>query len=78
MLVCPECNSAQLYVVDSRNNKEDYVARRRKCEACGHRFPTVEIPKDVYDDLIRKRNRLRALETALIQHKKAKRDTTHI
>lgn len=66
MLKCPNCQSDQLYVADSRNHSDDnYLHRRRKCEKCGYRFSTVEICKDHYDELLKEHTRLQATEIVL-------------
>lgn len=41
-MLCPECASDKVGVLDSRP-KKGAIVRRRKCE-CGHRFNTVERP----------------------------------
>ncbi len=48
---CPKCKSNQVYVVDSRPDK-DYFKRRRECMFCGERFSTVEIKAEDYRRLI--------------------------
>lgn len=59
MLVCPKCQSPRLLVCDSRSWKNnDYFSRRRKCKECGHRFSTVEIDKDEYEELNLARQKL--------------------
>ncbi len=35
------CHSGEVIVLDKRNHPT-HVARRKKCEMCGHRFKTVE------------------------------------
>lgn len=52
MIQCPVCQSVQTYVVDSRQmeNGTD-IRRRRTCESCGHRWNTMEISKEYYDEL---------------------------
>ena len=53
MLTCPKCGDDRLYVLDSRNNKDQvpYLFRRRQCSICGCKFNTVEITKKDYDAL---------------------------
>lgn len=42
---CPKCGAEALGVSDSRDALEGAtVRRRRRCEACAHRFTTVEVP----------------------------------
>ena len=43
---CPYCESDQDRVIDSRPAEDGgAVRRRRACEACGHRFSTMERPE---------------------------------
>ncbi len=40
---CPKCGTAQTGVVDSRENADHTVVRRRrKCPVCGEKFTTHE------------------------------------
>lgn len=40
---CPECHSGQVIVIGSVVRVDGRaVCRRRKCEACGHRWNTIE------------------------------------
>lgn len=39
---CPKCKDAQVLTIDSRRFPST-VKRRRECQACGHRFTTLEI-----------------------------------
>lgn len=42
---CPTCERPDLTVIDSRPLFEDAtVRRRRQCQACNHRFSTIEVP----------------------------------
>lgn len=52
-MTCPKCGSWQNTIYDSRR-EEDHVWRRRECFHCKHRFSTVEIDVDVYDNLLDK------------------------
>lgn len=38
---CPACQHDESRVVDSRTTR-DAIRRRRECQACGHRFTTLE------------------------------------
>lgn len=46
-MTCPKCNE-KTKVIDSLTD-EDSTLRRRECMACGYRFSTVEIDKDLYE-----------------------------
>jgi len=40
---CPQCNSADIKVIDSRTGKDGQsIRRRRECNQCGARFTTSE------------------------------------
>jgi transcriptional repressor NrdR len=40
---CPQCNSPDNRVIDSRASKDGFsIRRRRECNACGARFTTLE------------------------------------
>ncbi len=42
-MICPQCQSASLKVIDSRDvESEPAIRRRRECEPCGFRFTTYE------------------------------------
>lgn len=41
---CTKCDSVNCYCIDSRDSKESLRYRRYKCEDCGERFSTVELP----------------------------------
>lgn len=55
---CPKCNAAAgSEVKDSRAPLEgNYIRRRRKCNACGHRFSTREM---VWDDTVEESPKLK-------------------
>ena len=38
---CPQCNAADIKVIDSRTHEQS-IRRRRECLSCGHRFNTYE------------------------------------
>ncbi len=42
---CLECSATNSSVIDSRPTLDGFTRRRRKCNACGHRWPTIEIPE---------------------------------
>ena len=48
---CPKCNSANQGVYDTRQF-EHGRQRKRKCKECPERWTTIEIPLEVYADLI--------------------------
>ena len=49
---CPNCNSLNTYVKDSRpKDDETMISRRHECRDCGYRFTTYQIYKDTYDEL---------------------------
>lgn len=50
-MTCPKCFE-NTKVIDSRN-ENDSVMRRRECLACGCRFTTFELDKDLYEKLLR-------------------------
>ena len=39
---CPSCGEPKTSVRDSRPNVSGTISRKRRCNACGHRFGTVE------------------------------------
>lgn|SRR3989304_2703643 len=42
-MICPECKSNKVKVLEKRNADSDQVIRRRReCESCGFRFTTYE------------------------------------
>ena len=50
---CPNCNSLNTKVVDSRPNETETKKRRRhECYACGHRFTTYEIYETKFNELL--------------------------
>lgn len=50
---CPECGSYNLGCKDTRESKTHpgRRARRHKCQDCGHRFSTIEITLEEYENL---------------------------
>jgi transcriptional repressor NrdR len=43
-MICPNCESQDIVVKDSRDHKEyNWIKRRRECLACDHRWNTYEI-----------------------------------
>jgi len=42
-MICPQCSSADIRVIDSRTGKDRRsIRRRRECNGCGTRFTTLE------------------------------------
>ena len=42
-MICPQCNSNDIRVIDSRTSKDGRsIRRRRECNQCGARFTTAE------------------------------------
>ena len=50
-MTCPDCNE-KTKVIDS-TAFEDSIERRRECLACGYRFNTIEIDKELYERLVK-------------------------
>lgn len=50
-MTCPKCYE-KTKVIDSTTD-EDSTTRRRECMACGYRFSTIEIDKDLYERLVK-------------------------
>ena len=49
---CPECDSNNDTVIDSRSSgRGRRIRRRRECGTCGHRFTTMELNRDELFDL---------------------------
>lgn len=42
--MCPECGGTQTRVINASHDPEGNRIRRRECENCAHKFPTVEVP----------------------------------
>lgn len=45
-MICPTCNSNNLYCIDSRDVRGNKRRRRHECLDCEHRFTTIEIIVD--------------------------------
>ena len=50
-MTCPNCNE-KTKVIES-NAFEDSIERRRECLACGYRFNTIEIDKELYQRILK-------------------------
>ena len=60
--LCPSCGKSGAKCFDSRRTKgryadpgapKGYTWRRSECAACKHRWTTIEIPVEEFDDLTR-------------------------
>lgn len=49
-MLCPVCNSSMLKCIDSRPVKAA-IKRRKQCMACNHRFNTLELAMDDFQEL---------------------------
>ena len=54
---CPNCNSSDVYVIDSRQSGKA-VRRRKECARCKKRFSTIEMLADEHEELMKIRNYL--------------------
>ena len=52
-MTCPKCNE-KTKVIESIT-EDDSITRRRECTKCGYRFNTVEIDKDLYERLSKRK-----------------------
>lgn len=41
--MCPECGGVSTRVINASHDPEGNRIRRRECDGCGHKFPTVEV-----------------------------------
>ena len=51
MSACPKCGSKRSEVTHNKPQEGGEVQRRRKCNLCGFRFNTVEMPIDTFAKL---------------------------
>ena len=42
-MVCPKCGVSDMTTTDTLPAFDEYIFRRRRCRACGHKFKTVEL-----------------------------------
>ena len=56
-MTCPKCYE-KTKVIESTTD-EDSTTRRRECVACGCRFSTIEIDKDLYERLVKNHEKQR-------------------
>lgn len=61
-MMCPNCESDQIVVIDSRPHQKNIVYRRRKCLSCDYRFSTIEIEKADYESLVNRANNVEKLK----------------
>lgn len=54
-LICPKCLTSNASKIEKTWDVEDSVRRSRRCNACGHTFPTIE-SVGVKELLVTKRN----------------------
>jgi hypothetical protein len=45
---CPSCFALDSTVLETRSEDGLIIRRRRKCDECGHKFTTYEIPPGAY------------------------------
>jgi transposase-like protein len=50
--LCPECGHDKISTIDSRKDKGEWRRRRKRCEACRHRWSTLEIPESELANLL--------------------------
>ena len=41
-MMCPKCENLKTYIIETREDNEFSIRRRRRCPACGFRFTTFE------------------------------------
>ena len=49
-MICPACANGETQVTDSRP-WNGMIKRRRRCPVCGFRMGTVEVPRELIDEL---------------------------
>ena len=54
-MTCPKCYE-KTKVIDSRSD-EDSTERRRECLACGYRFSTIEVDKELYERMVKQNDK---------------------
>lgn len=59
---CPCCGNRQLFVIESRHNKNGTHRRRLHCAGCEWRGTTYEISKEMYDSLLEAKNAFEAMQ----------------
>lgn len=51
-MLCPVCGAAETCTADSRPvNNGKWRRRRKKCNACNHRWTTFEVPRELIRQL---------------------------
>ena len=56
--LCPSCGHNKVATIDSRKDKGEWRRRRKRCEACKHRWSTLEVPEDDLAELLQCREML--------------------
>lgn len=51
-MICPECGCYDSTVIDSRQNDDGLIRRRRKCLICGKRYSTLELSAIRYEKMV--------------------------
>ena len=46
---CPMCGDTKTFTKDTRCTYRNVTRRRRVCQACEHRFTTIEAPIDLWE-----------------------------
>ena len=53
-MLCPECNSDNVGVIDVvKNKQQNEIYRQRKCRDCGYKFHTIEFEVE-YDGQLKR------------------------
>lgn len=66
--LCPECEG-KTAVIDSRENPNGSIWRRRECKNCGWRYSTVEI-EECISDFTELREKIAKLESQNARYKR--------
>lgn len=51
-MICPICKCYDSAVLDSRQNDDGMIRRRRKCLNCGNRYSTLELSATRYEKMV--------------------------
>lgn len=66
---CLQCNKGPVGTLDSRHDGQ-WRYRRKRCEACGYRWSTYEVPAELLYNLVDSQAHLLTVKTALQQLEK--------